>query len=194
MILSPSRSSQCLPHVESLLPPSTTPTAIRHVFQPVKGSLQTHLQTWTAAGRLIQSAPWVHTGCLAEHQVVMAMCSWATYVSSSIQHCDLRFGDNGLECARNFGNLVLFGNFSSSIFFFLQMSLDGLSPPEFQWQSIVSIAVADPQNKVRTMFRDSQTHQLRLASKVCVFESGLIRTHLGLRVWVQIAHPTNFCR
>lgn len=33
-----------------------------HVFQPVKGSLQTHLQTWTAAGRLIQSAPWVHTG------------------------------------------------------------------------------------------------------------------------------------
>eukprot|EP00434_Breviolum_minutum_P002180 symbB.v1.2.001920.t1/scaffold55.1/size374282/2 len=33
-----------------------------HVFQPVKGSLQTHLQTWTAAGRLIQSSPWVHTG------------------------------------------------------------------------------------------------------------------------------------
>ncbi|CAE7218827.1 vps16 [Symbiodinium sp. CCMP2592] len=36
-----------------------------HVFQPVKGSLRTELQIWTSAGRLIQSAPWAHTGLLA---------------------------------------------------------------------------------------------------------------------------------
>ena len=38
----------------------------RHVFQPVKGSLRTELQIWTSAGRLIQSAPWAHTGVSAE--------------------------------------------------------------------------------------------------------------------------------
>ncbi|CAJ1370452.1 unnamed protein product [Effrenium voratum] len=35
-----------------------------HVFQAVKGSLQPQLQTWTAAGRLIQSMAWAHTGLL----------------------------------------------------------------------------------------------------------------------------------
>lgn len=36
-----------------------------HVFQPVRGSLKPELQTWTSAGRLIASTPWVHTGLLA---------------------------------------------------------------------------------------------------------------------------------
>ncbi|CAE8595409.1 unnamed protein product, partial [Polarella glacialis] len=35
-----------------------------HVFQPVRGSLKPELQTWSSAGRLIKSTPWVHTGLL----------------------------------------------------------------------------------------------------------------------------------
>eukprot|EP00928_Gymnodinium_smaydae_P028796 TRINITY_DN21867_c0_g1_i1.p1 TRINITY_DN21867_c0_g1~~TRINITY_DN21867_c0_g1_i1.p1 ORF type:complete len:863 (-),score=161.32 TRINITY_DN21867_c0_g1_i1:112-2700(-) len=34
------------------------------VMQPVRGSLRPELQTWTAAGRLIASMPWPHTGLL----------------------------------------------------------------------------------------------------------------------------------
>mmetsp|Transcript_58339 Transcript_58339/g.103681 ORF Transcript_58339/g.103681 Transcript_58339/m.103681 type:complete len:862 (+) Transcript_58339:8-2593(+) len=35
-----------------------------HVFQPVRGNLKPELQTWTSAGRLINSSPWAHTGLL----------------------------------------------------------------------------------------------------------------------------------